>query len=154
MAMGFLLSSVVGNFYTDFFQYIVLEQEPLKPAYLLRYIDVTFVVWLHGQVSLQIFLVHLKGFHKNIQLILEMENVEGLTFLDVLIYRKGDRTFGRHVYQKPTQTNLYLNEATFHHSAQKHINTQDPDRLLQAGHRIECGICIQSLYTSGDRMGI
>jgi hypothetical protein len=42
-----------------------------------------------------------------------------ISFLDIDVYRKPDRSLGHREYRKPTHTNLYLNATSHHHPATK-----------------------------------
>jgi hypothetical protein len=49
------------------FEKRAIEQATHKPTCWYRYVDDTFVIWLHGQDKLQEFLHHINGLHKKIQ---------------------------------------------------------------------------------------
>jgi hypothetical protein len=50
---------------------------------------------------------------------MEIEKDGHLPFLDIDIYRKTDGSLGHKVYRKPTHTNLYLQQSSHHHPANK-----------------------------------
>ena len=77
------------------------------------------MIWPHGQDKLQGFLYHLNSLRERIQFTIETEKEGHLAFLDIDIYRKIDGTLGHKVYHKPTHTNLYLQQSSHHHPAQK-----------------------------------
>lgn len=88
-----------------FFEYTMLPQGPLKPTLFWRYVENTSVVWTHERTSLKSFLAHLNGFHKNIQLTVEVESGKGLHFLYVFVYWKGNDTLVEVCIKSPsTQT--------------------------------------------------
>ena len=119
VVMGSPLSPVIMNFYMEDFEMKAIEKVPHKRACWFRYVDVTFVIWPHGQDKLMDILNHLNSIHNNIQFTMEIE--EGhLPFLDINIYRKMDGSIRHKVYQKPTHTNLYLHQKSHHHLANKH----------------------------------
>ena len=89
------------------------------PSCWYRYVDDTFVIWPHGRDKLQDFLNHINGLHKKIQFTMEIEKDGHLPFLDIDIYRKNDGSLGHKVYCKPTHTNLYLQNSSHHHPADK-----------------------------------
>src|SRR5215469_1292483 len=120
VAMGSPLSPVIANFYMEEFEKKAIEQATNKPTCWYRYVDDTFVIWPHGQDQLQEFLHHLNGLHKNIQFTMEIEKDGHLPFLDIDVYRKTDGALGHKVYRKPTHTNLYLQQSSHHHPANKH----------------------------------
>ncbi|XP_022079663.1 uncharacterized protein LOC110973280 [Acanthaster planci] len=49
----------------------------------LRYVDDTFVIWQHGQDSLQRFLEHINGLHSSIQFTMEQEKDSSISFIGV-----------------------------------------------------------------------
>jgi hypothetical protein len=49
----------------------------------------------------------------------QIEKEGHLPFLDIDIYRKTDGSLGHKVYRKPTHTNLYLQQNSHHHPANK-----------------------------------
>ena len=114
-----MLSPVLANFYMEDFETRAIELAPHKPTCWYRYVDDTFVIWPNGQDKLQEFLNHLNGLHKKIQFTIETETNGHLPFLDIDIYRKTNGTLGHKVYRKPTHTNLYLQQSSHHHPANK-----------------------------------
>jgi hypothetical protein len=69
-----------------------------------------------GPEKLESFLNHLNCLHRNIHFTMETERVCHPTLPDETdIYRKLDGSLGHKVYQKPTQTNLYLYRGSYHH---------------------------------------
>jgi hypothetical protein len=108
-----------SNFYIEDYEKAALEQAPLKPRCWFRYVDDTFVIWLHGPDKLKDFLHHLKGIHQSIQFTMETESEGHLPLLDLDIYRRPDDSLGHKVYRKPTHTNLYLNANSHHHPSNK-----------------------------------
>lgn len=51
-----------------------LESAQFKPKCWLRYVDDTFIIWPHGQHTLNRFLVYLNQVNSNIKFTMEMEN--------------------------------------------------------------------------------
>jgi hypothetical protein len=78
-------------------------------------VDDIFVIWPHGTETLERFLDHLNGLHRNIQCTMESERDGHLPFLDIDIYRRPDGALGHKVFRKPTHTNLDLNPGSHHH---------------------------------------
>jgi hypothetical protein len=116
--MGSPLSPVIANLFMDDFETKALESAPLKPRCWYRYVDDTFVIWQHGMVKLQEFLLHLNNIHEKIKFTMELESDQKLPFLDVLVYRKHDGSLGHTVYRKATHTNRYLHATSHHHPTQ------------------------------------
>jgi hypothetical protein len=118
--MGSPLSPVIANFFMEDFERRAIEQATHKPVCWYRYVDDTFAIWPHGRERLTEFLDHLNGLHNNIKFTMEIEKEGHLPFLDIDIYRRTDGSLGHKVYRKPTHTNLYLNQFSHHHPANKH----------------------------------
>jgi hypothetical protein len=88
-------------------------------------VDDTFVIWPHGTETLELFLDHLNGLHRNIQCTMETERVrererergrEGhLPFRDIDIDRRPNGALGPKVYRKLTHTILSFNPGSHHH---------------------------------------
>jgi hypothetical protein len=119
VAMGSPLSPVIANFFMEDFEKKAVEQSTHKPTCWYRYVDDIFVIWPHGHDKLTEFLNHLNGLHKKIHFTMETEKDGHLPFLDIDIYRKTDGSLGHNVYRKPTHTNLYLQQNSHHHLANK-----------------------------------
>jgi len=117
--MGSPLSPVIANFYMEDFENRALQLATYRPTCWYRYVDDTFVSWPHGLDRLQEFLQHINGLHKKIQFTMEIEEGGHLPFLDVDVYRRNDGSLGHKVYSKPTHTNLYLQQSSHHHPANK-----------------------------------
>jgi hypothetical protein len=118
--MGSPLSPVIANFFMEDFEKKAIEQVTHKPVCWFRYVNDSLVMWPQGQEKLIEFLNHLSGLHNKIQLTMEKEEEEGhLPFLDIDIYRKTDSSQGHKLYRKPTHINLYLQQNSHHHPANK-----------------------------------
>jgi hypothetical protein len=107
MAMGSSLSPVISNIFVEHFEQLALDLAPHKPAMWLRYVDDTFVVWLHGTEKLKEFFSHINSLGPTIQFTFETETGESLPFVYVLVYRNGTALLTK-VYRKPTHTDRYL----------------------------------------------
>ena len=112
------------------------RRPPTQPV--VSYVDDTFVVWPHGRDALQDFLQYLNEEHPSIKFTREVEDGK-ISFLDVGISRNPDSCLRHNVYRKPTHTDRYLNQRSFHHSSikssvnralvQRAYNLCDPDSL-------------------------
>ena len=87
--MGSPLSSIVANIYMEYFEGMALESAQLWPKVWKRYADDTFVIWQHGLLSKQSFLEHFNNQRDSIKFIMEEEQDNRITFLDVLVQREG-----------------------------------------------------------------
>ncbi|XP_033609345.1 uncharacterized protein LOC117282715 [Cryptotermes secundus] len=101
------------------FEERALDSAPHKPICWFRYVDDTFVIWIHGPDNLKGFLNHLNSINPCIQFTMETESEGHLPFLDIDIYKRPDGSLGHTVYRKPTHTNLYLNAKSHHHPSSK-----------------------------------
>ena len=64
-----------------------MQSAPLQPSLWLRYVDITFIIWPHGEDNLQTFNAHLNQFSPNVQFTIKMEKEGRLAFLVVLVTR-------------------------------------------------------------------
>jgi hypothetical protein len=89
---------------------LALVQMTHKPVCWFRYVDYTFVTWLHGKETLKEFLNHLSGLQNKIQFTMGGGGGGGggsgdhLPFLDIGVCRKtegslGHSPLGAHPYQ-------------------------------------------------------
>ena len=115
--MGSPLSQVLADIFMEEFENSSLNTADLQPKLWLRYVDDTFVVWPHGRDTLQDFLQHLNQQHPSITM--ETEEDHKIAFLDVGISRNPDGSLHHNVYRKPTHTDRYLNQRSFHHPSIK-----------------------------------
>ena len=113
-AMGFTLSPIVANLYIQHLEETALRTAPDPPRLWLRYVDDTFVIWLHGQEKLDCFHEHLNTQHRNIKFTVEHEKENKLAFLDVQVTRTNNR-LTTSVYRKPTHMDRYIPFHSHHH---------------------------------------
>jgi len=106
---------VVANFFREDYEERALAQATHKPVCWFRYVDDTFVVWLHGTEKLERFLDHLNGLRRNIKFTMEMKRDGHLPFLYIDMYGRQGGALGYKVYRKPTHTHLYLNPESHQH---------------------------------------
>ena len=110
--MGSPLSPVLANLYMEYFEEMPLGSTSLKPSTWLRYVDDTFIL-RPQQEDVQILLDHVNSIRLSIQFILEKEQDNKLTFLDVLVACT-EQGFRLLVYREPTFTGQYLNFNSHH----------------------------------------
>ena len=132
-SMGSPISPVLANIFMEEFETSSLLTAELKPSLWLRYVDDTFVIWPHGQEQLQEFLTYLNKQHPTIKFTMEQEQDGQLAFLDVNLSRNKDGTLNHRVYRKPTHTDRYLHQRSFHHPA---IKTSVNRTLVRRAHEI------------------
>lgn len=84
----------------EFLEHKDIEDAVLKPSVFLRYIydSFFFLIWPHSELALGKFLNYFNGVHPKIKFTMEIENSEGLPFLDVLVNKRLDGTLGHRVY--------------------------------------------------------
>ena len=58
LAMGSLLSPVLANIYMEYFEEMAFGSTSLKPSMWFRYIEDTFILWLHQDVQTLLDLVN------------------------------------------------------------------------------------------------
>ena len=136
----------------------------LKPSLWLRYVDDTFIVWLH-QEDIQILLYHVNSIQSCIQFTMEKEQDNRLSFLDVLINYMEQR-FMSFVYRKPTFTGQYLNFNShysynvkkgiiryFQHWAKAISSDRDvyQEEIKSLRDNLRCNIYSESIITSAPR---
>lgn len=86
--MGSPVSPIVANLYMKELENKALEAAKLYPRMWVRYIDNTFVLWLHGEQHFESFHQHLNSQHPAIQFTMEREQQNRIAFLDVSVERK------------------------------------------------------------------
>jgi hypothetical protein len=105
MAMGSSLSPIISNTFPEHFEQLAHYSALHKPATWLRYVDNTFVVWLHGTERLKEFLSHINSLRSTIQFTMDTET--SLPFPYILVYGNGTALLTK-VYRKSTHTGRYL----------------------------------------------
>ena len=93
--------------------------EGFKTSSLLTADSFTFVIWPHGQTHLLEFLDFLYGQQSTIKFTMEQEQGGKISFLDVQLSKNPDGTLKHSIYCKPTHTDRYLKQRSFHHPAIK-----------------------------------
>ena len=112
--MGSPLSPIVANLYMESFERSALSSARLTPTMWHRYVDDTFVLWLHDADQLEEFHAHFNKQHPQIQFTEKKENDNQISFLDVLV-KKENRRFKTTVYRKPTHMGRYTHFVSHHH---------------------------------------
>jgi len=67
------------------------------------------MIWRHGRTELRKFLIFLNNLHPNIHFTIDIKENRKLSFLDVLVSKKGDDTLGYQMYKK---TNTHRSKPT------------------------------------------
>ena len=98
----------------DRFETKALEKWYLKPLLWLRFIDDIFMVWTHGRDELNKFINYLNNIHPKIKFTSENSDTY-VNFLDTTVKIDADRSIYTTLYEKPTDTHLYLHYQSAHH---------------------------------------
>ena len=91
----------------DRFETKALSNWPLKPLIWLRFIDDIFMIWTHGEDNLNEFIKYLNGIHPTIKFTHESSPTH-IDFLDTTVKINDSREIYTTLYEKPTDTHLYL----------------------------------------------
>ena len=110
-AMGTSVAPNYANLFMDRFKTKALKGFPLKPLTCKRFIDDIFMVWTQGEESLKTFIDYLNSLHETIKFTHEMSYSQ-IVFLDTTV--KFDRGLITTLYNKPTDTYLYLEHSSAH----------------------------------------
>ena len=105
-AIGSPLSSIVANLYMKAFEKRVHSSSTVTPKLWLRYMDDTFVVWLHSQNTLDDLHSHLNALHSSMQFTREEVSVQFPFW--ICVWRKETAQLTTTVYRRSTHTNRYL----------------------------------------------
>ena len=105
--MGTSMAPNYANLFTDRFETRALDGYHLKPLVWKRFIDDIFMVWTHGEASLNHFIEYLNSLHESIKFTHEF-SFSNINFLDTTVKFNENRELITTLYNKPTDTHLYL----------------------------------------------
>ena len=111
VAMGSPLGPVLANVFMVELEKILVPQLESSVALWYRYVDDTFTFIKKGKV--EEVLEILNSFHDSIKFTYEKEKDGIISFLDVKVIMKADRTFDTDIHRKQTDTNIYMNWDAF-----------------------------------------
>ncbi|KXJ09041.1 hypothetical protein AC249_AIPGENE26933 [Exaiptasia diaphana] len=117
-AMGTKMAPSFANIFLEKLERRFLSNTPsngLQPLIWKRYIDDIFMIWTHGEETLNIFLEHLNAFHPNIKFQSSI-SATSINFLDTTIYITPDRRLESTIYIKPTDSSLLIHYTSHHPS--------------------------------------
>ena len=112
-AMGAALAPNYANLFMDRFKTKALSNYPLQPLIWKRFIDDIFLIWTHGEDSLKEFVNYLNNLHSTIKFTAET-STESINFLDTIVKLDNQRNLITTLYNKPTDTHLFLHHSSAH----------------------------------------
>ena len=112
-AMGTSLAPNYANLFMDRFESKALAKQSLKPLIWKRFIDDIFLIWTHGEESLNKFVQYLNSLHPTIKFTSEYSK-ESINFLDTTVKLDKSRQIITTLYNKPTDTHLFLHHTSAH----------------------------------------
>ena len=112
-AMGTSLAPNYANLFMDRFETKALAGYHLKPLTWLRFIDDIFMIWTHGEDSLVEFIHYMNSLHPTIKFTHEYSH-SNMNFLDTTVKLNNKRKLTTTLYNKPTDTHLYLHYTSAH----------------------------------------
>ena len=121
-AMGTGVAPNYANLFMDRFETNALDNWDKKPLVWLRFIDDIFMIWTHGEEELLKFIRYLNSIHEKIKFTHEY-STESINFLDTTVKIDTDSLLYTTLYEKPTDTHLYLHYSSAHH---KPCHTKGP----------------------------
>ena len=113
--MGTAVAPAYANLFMDRFETKALANWPLKPLIWLRFLDDIFMIWTHGEDRLNEFIQYLNGIHPTIKFTHELSHSQ-IDFLDRTVKINDSRQLYTTLYEKPTDTHLYLHYTSSHHN--------------------------------------
>jgi len=108
-SMGAAVAPSYANIFMGDLEETMLRTAKIKPKYYKRFIDDIFLIVDCGQTQLTEFINHM---NPSIQFTHE-HSKEEITFLDVTVYRDGDKLQVK-TYIKPTNRQLYISNKSHH----------------------------------------
>ena len=112
-AMGTGVAPNYANLFMDRFETKALEGWDNKPLLWLRFIDDIFMIWTHGLDELHKFISYLNSIHPKIKFTHE-HSLNSIDFLDTTVKIDSDRMLHTTLFEKPTDTHLYLHHTSAH----------------------------------------
>ena len=113
-AMGTGVDPNYANLFMDRFETNALKNWDKQPLVWLRFIDDIYMIWTHGEDELNKFITYLNSIHEKIKFTHE-HSTESINFLDTTVKIDSDRKLYTTLYEKPTDTHLYLHYSSAHH---------------------------------------
>ena len=109
--MGTALAPNYANLFTDRFETKAFNNYPMKPLMWQRFIDDIFLIWTHGEDSLKEFVNCLNSLNPTIKFTSETKT-KSVNFLDTTVKLDQERNIINTLYNKPTDTHLFLHHTS------------------------------------------
>ena len=97
----------------------LLNKSRLKPKVFKRFIDDSFLIWPHGEDTLQEFLQMINSHHPTIKFTEEHDQHQ-IPFLDTIVFKENNKLLTK-VYHKKTDKKKYLHYKSSHPRNQKDV---------------------------------
>lgn len=119
-AMGTRMAPSYANIFMAQLETQLLTNPPnsLLPLLWKRYIDDIFMIWPHGQTTLEHFLQYMNNFHHSIKFQYTFSTTH-INFLDTNVHLTPELTLYTTLYTKPTDSTLLLHHSSHHPNACK-----------------------------------
>ena len=111
--MGTKVAPAYANTFMGWFEDRYVYTYHIQPLLWKRFIDDIFVIWSHGEESLEVFINHLNNCMPSIKLEAEISR-EQVHFLDVTIQLNHNGVITTTLYTKPTDSHNYVNYQSCH----------------------------------------
>ena len=105
--MGTALAPNYANLFMDWFETKALNGSRLKPLMWKHFIGDVFCIWTHGKESFVEFTDYLNSIHPTIKFTYECSETS-IDFLGTTVKLNDNRELITTLYNKPTDTHLYL----------------------------------------------
>ena len=106
-AIGTKVAKAFANIFMGWFEDSFVYTYDTQPLLWKRYIDDVFMIWPHGQDSLDQFVDHLNSKHDTIKFTVESSTTQ-VNFLDVSVTINNEGGLTTSLYTKPTDSHNYL----------------------------------------------
>ena len=124
LAMGNPCAPALAILFLDMFETSTLATCPVKPEFLVRYIDDYAGIFSHGQEALNEFLSYMNSRHPHLKFTMEHTGSgSGVPYLDTLVTVKTQSistTIETELYIKPTNSGIILHSTSAHPTSTKH----------------------------------
>ena len=124
LAMGNPCAPALAILFLDQFETSMLATCPIKPEFLIRYLDDYAGIFSHGQEALDEFLSYMNSRHPHLKFTMEHTGGgSGVPYLDTLVTLETsgeNTTIETELYIKPTNSGIILHSTSAHPTSTKH----------------------------------